>query len=425
MIEQTEEKDLLNKAKLTKELYTQTGFSISGKIYEHSIDSSKHISNEIGKLQDLLLDKIRDKYTNFVDIVRFFYAVNSKEMGLKYTINKQLRNNEETPLLDIIFKKSGIEYAKSQKQYADNKLKLIYQLRQYNLDFAIGYYFVKCLKQDLPIIDDLEYFFDYHHNEPYISDESFEKDELAKYIKRHNLFPRDNFGKAFKIYQHMENLGWFSENESNKSEILNILINNINSMDNVNDREKYSFILLAGIDKDKNNIRKDSDLRFPNQKEELMNIFIDSIYEQFGKDDGSKEYEEKISDIIDLLSKNSEYYFIKRYFSESLSGLKEYQIEDLMYDKITSGSGKQRDILSKPDKAKLFRLLSDKIVSQEKLSQILGKKRVVAVGDKDAQSNDLKARLFEGFLAFLEQSNKRSVATIEFFKSKINTRINE
>lgn len=419
LIEQTEEKDLSKKAKLTKELYEQTGFSISGKIYEHSIDSSKYLSNEIVKLQDFLLDEIRDKYTDFVDIVGFFYAVNRKEIGLGYTIDRQLRNNEETPLLDKIFSKAGVEYAKNPKQYADNKLKLIYQLRQFNLDFAIGYYFEKCLKQDLPIIDDLEYFFDYHHDEPYVTRESSEQDELAKYIKRHDLFPKDNFGKAFRIYQYMENLGWFSKNESNRSEILDILINNINSIDNFNDREKYSFMLLAGIDKDKNNIRKDSDLRFPNQKEELMNIFIDSIYEQFGKDDGTKEYKEKISDIIDLLSKDSEYYFIQRYFPEAISGRSKSQIEDLMYDKITSGSGKQRDILSKPDKSKLFRLLSDKVVSQESLSQILGKKRVVAVGDKDAQSNDIKARMFEGFLAFLEQSNKRSVATIEFLNRKL------
>ncbi len=419
LIEQTENSESLNKVKLLEELYDQTGFTISGKIYENHIESSRSLSNEIEKLQYVFLDKIRDKYTEFADPVRFFYDFSGKKMGLMYTIYKQLKNHEETPLLDRIFKKAGIEYAKSPKQYADNKLKLIYDLRQYNMDPAIGYYFVKCLKQDLPIIDDLEYFFDYHHNEPYISDESFEQDELAKYIKRHNLFPKNNFTKAFKIYQHMENLGWFSKNESNQSEILDVLINNINSMENVNDREKYSFILLAGIDKDKNNIRKDSDLRFPNQKNDLMTIFIDSVYEQFGKDNGAKQYEENIYDIINLISKDSEFYFRKRYFKNSLSDLKNYQLEDLMYDKITSGSGKQRDILSKPDKAKLFRLLSDKIVSQEKLSQILGEKRVVTVGDKDAQSNDLKARLFEGFLAFLEQSNKRSVATIEFLNRKL------
>ncbi|MBN1325162.1 MAG: hypothetical protein JW974_03000 [Alphaproteobacteria bacterium] len=389
LIEQTEEKDGLNKAALTKELYEQTSFSISGKIYEHSINSLKDLSNEIVKLQDVLLDKIRDKYTDFVDIVGFFSSVNRKEIGLKYIINKQLRNNEETLLLNRIFKKTGIEYAKSPKQYADNKLKLIYQLRQYNLDFSIGYYFVKCLKQDLPIIDDLEYFFDYHNNEPYISDESFEQDELAKYIKRHNLFPNYNFGKAFRIYQHMENLGWFSKNESNQSELINILINNIKNMSR-DDREKYSFMLISGVYEDENNIRKNEDLRFPNQKNELMNIFIDSIYEKLGKDDSSEKYKEKINGIIKSLEKEIE---------------------------ITSF--KDRSILSKPDKAKLFRLLSDKIVSQEKLSQILGKKRVVAVGDKDAQSNDLKARLFEGFLAFLEQSNKRSVATIEFLNRKL------
>jgi hypothetical protein len=446
LIEQTEETDLLKKAQLTKELYKTTTFYLSGKIYEYDVNSLKYISDEIKKLQDIYLDKIRDKYADFADPVRFFYDFGDKEIGLKSTINKQLHNNEETPLLDKIFDKLGVSTAENPKQYLDNKMELIYQLRRYNY-FAIGYYFVKCLKQDLPIIDDLEYFFDYRNNKPYISGESFEKDELAeyinkfyilsnsfeqykltkyinkpyisgesfeqdelaKYIKRHNLFPKNNFAKAFTIYKHMESLKWFSKNESNQSEILDVLINNIKQM-NIDEREKYSFMLLTGVSN--NNIRENVELRFPNQKNELMNIFIDSIYEQYGKDDGSKQYEEKVSDIINLISKDSKYYFMKKYFPESW-------IEDLTRNEIISQSGESRDILSKQDKAKLFRLLSDKIVSQKNLSQILGKKRVVAVGDKDAQLNDFNARIFEGFLAFLEQSNKRSVATIEFLNRKL------
>ena len=418
LIEQTEEKDQLNKADLTKELYEQTSFSLSGRIYERTLNSTKILSSEVTKIQHLLLEKVRNKFTDLADPVKFFYIFNRKELGLKHTINTQLKNNEPTPLLDKIFDKIGIPVAKNPKEFDKNKLKIIYQLRQFNLDFPIGYYFVKCLKQDLPIIDDLEHFFDYHHNGPYIYDDSFEQDELARYIRKHNLFPKNDFKKAFKIYQNMESLKWFSKNESNQSEIINILIDNIKTM-NVDDREKYSFLLLSGISEDKNYIRNDADLRFPNCKKELMTIFTDSVFEQFGKDDGSDEYKQKFSDIINLISKDSEFYFKKRYYPNSLSELKKYQLEDLMYDRIISDKGNSRDILSKTDKAKLFRLLSDKIVSQEVLSQTLGKKRTIAVGDKDAQSNDFKARAFEGFLAFLEQNNKRSVATIEFLNRRL------
>ena len=402
-------------------LYKELPFTISGRIYESGGvdgDDKENLIKEVEQARDESRDKIRDFYTNNAHPISWLHTFNAGDMMLKSITNTAFRAGEPTPALDHIFEKMGVSDVRDADDFHKKMSILVYTPQMENMRFAIGYFIAKYLRADGDI-GDLMKFFDKNPDGPRIKNEPFEQDELAKYIARHNLIPTNDFATAFKIFQEMEFNNWFSANESNEPVILDILVKNIRAMPR-DERMKNAFAMLAGNYEESKYNRKDTLFNFPDQKNQLMEIFADAVLERYGRDDGSAEYDDAFQDILDFINGDVQTSFRLKYRSNIKSPFYQARLnKPREHYKTEPGWGEPRHNFNATDKAKLLRMLSDKIVSQEKLSDQMRDNRLVAVADIDAQMNDYKARAFEGVLAFLEKEPARAEATIRFINARL------
>ena len=246
-------------------------------------------------------------------------------------------------------------------------------------------------------------------------------DELHDYIEKHHLMPTD-FQSMFDFYVIMERLNLFSKEASAQSKLLNILIEQIQKMSH-KDIEKYSYKLLSGFyyddDDDRAGFcnRKSKTMDFPLAKQKLMEMYSDVVVEHLGRDDNSDEYFTQIKDFVDFISGEHTIKFYGNY-EKYVEYIKEcYKNKQRQ---ISRWDDERRHALNRSDNADLYRLISDKIQSQERVSQILNVNKDIALKNCDMEKYDLPAQCFESLLDELERDKELSIYTIEFLNTKVS-----
>ncbi len=393
-----------NRVELLKTVYG-IAQSCRWNIMEHSIEEAvKKISEKYTKL-------IQQRFVKVATPVEFFD--NMRGFNIDKLVAEQYMRDRKMPELDSIFTKLDIAPPQSPDDFK-NRINDMLQ-RRYPSGL-IQHWVIRCLRQDLPIIDDLDTFLQLNIRfQPQQNTRTFRlssragdfttfslvngnkiafatQNALAKYIRAHNLFPKNDFPVAFGLYKKMDSFNWFSKDESNQSECLSVLIENIKSMPPAA-RERYSCELLCGtLVESQNGMQKPivrnsankSITTFPIQETELMNIYADAIVARIGRDDGTPEYADKIKEIIAIIEARD-----------------------------TAHNG----LFNNAEKSKFYRLLSDRVVSQLNVSNMLNTHATIS--NDDIESADDYGRAFEGFLAFLEQRQTLSRSTIEFLNRRL------
>ncbi|MDR1026991.1 MAG: M48 family metalloprotease [Rickettsiales bacterium] len=195
-----------------------------------------------------------------------------------------------------------------------------------------------------------------------------------------------------KLYAEMDRWGWFSERRANQSRILDQIIGTIETLPRPG-REKKSMQLLTGDYDGAGTGRKETSMRFPDQKERLYKIFSDAVRERIGPDDDSEKYRGELQKILDDLDRPVEY-------------------------KESYGGGATRARMNLADRGRLFRVLSDRLQTLERASDLLKSGQELVVGDADAQRYDSMAQAFEVFLAGL-QDKKGVSAAFDFLNNPL------
>ncbi len=361
-------------------------------------------SGDIRKTANNYRTVIKKKFAYTVKPVEFFDYF--KGFDLHLIIDEQIRNGEATPELDHVFNGLNIAPPKDAMDF-ENRVREINTTKEPSGLYAANfprYWFIRCLMQDLPVVDDLDRFLRRTVRGRTEWDETrylgsmlkgnHEEDEtmagiFAQYIRRHNLFPQNDFYRAFDIYVHMENNKWFSKDAANQSEWLWVLVRELKKLP-LEQQRVYAFKLLAGTYSDEYGTwRQDGKktiTNFPLQETELMKIYVDALYAELGPDN-------------DTFSHRYDIREIKR--------------------RINGTDTNDVPLFNNTEKAKLFRMLSDKMVSQQNESEMLNHN--VTVSDAQIQNNDKYGRAAEAFLAFLESRPRAAVSTIEFLNRRLTS----
>ncbi len=292
--------------------------------------------------------------------------------------------NTEQELIDVMSKSMEKSFDMLSNGFCEKKLK----------EFALMYY----MRKNLPIkdlhsvlvksklykdrISNYVDYADYH--------DRF-KGEFADYIEKNNLMPND-FEHLYNVYAVMEKLDIFSEEKSNQSKWLNSLIVKIDKMSRQS-REYYSWRLLSGFyyfdADDFHELNRDSgNMKHVLARNKLLEIYSNAVAERLGRDDNTDEYLSKIHEWSNFI--NQKHSIDRR---------------------------KTRAGIDKSTKADLYRLVSDKIQSQERVSQFLADDKTVALSDEDAQKSNL---WLQGAETLLDRMKKNiSINTIEFLNTKL------
>lgn len=207
------------------------------------------------------------------------------------------------------------------------------------------------------------------------------KKELGAYLKRNpQIIKNCDYKDLLNFYVRYEQRGAFSEEHDTQETVLDVLIERINNMSPA-EQEKESWKLLCG-EYDKEH-REAKEFKYPLQKNRLMEIYTNCVVARLGKDNESTEYYRKIEDLIKYLSADTKGRF-------------------------------PRKLLSDNTKNKLFRILSDKIVSQEATSRLFKDSMANPVNSSDIEQGDVYGRVWEGLVTLLAQSPKTADETIKF-----------
>ena len=260
--------------------------------------------------------------------------------------------------------------------------------------YVLRYY----IQKDLPITNLVPILRQLLENIPYVRGiNKFFQEALGDYITRHNLIPND-FKSKYELYVCMEAADLFSHEQSNQAKLLDMMISQLKQMPD-NEQENYAYMLLSGFynDFDKEIFyRKSKTMEVPLVKKQLMEILTDKITKRLGIDDDSDEYFEKIKTTVQQLKAAPKYY-----------------------DPNTSDK-EPRNAFNKPDLGDIYRLLSDKIQSQERVSKFLADDKGAVFSDKDFQSKDLLGRGVENMLDLLNRDPAYSRYAIEFLNTKLS-----
>ena len=224
-------------------------------------------------------------------------------------------------------------------------------------------------------------------------------DEFWDYIETNNLMPQ-KFDDLYRAYAIMERVRLFSHAKPAQSLTMDALITMVEKMPRAT-REMYAWKLLSGFyyaDDDARCAfnRDDNHMDMPLAKNKLVEIYVGAVAERLGRDDNSAEYLAKIKELVNFI--NQEHLYDPRHSWMSRVGL----------DKVTQGS--------------LYRGLTDRIQSQERVSQLLANDKNITVSDNNAQSYDMWGRAFETFLDELSKHPTLSVYTIEFLNQKLTAK---
>ncbi|MBO7066908.1 MAG: M48 family metalloprotease [Alphaproteobacteria bacterium] len=288
----------------------------------------------------------------------------------------------EQELADIL-SKPIVQYFREQSCVVEPKLK----------EFCLTYYMRKMppIKDIYPILTALQ------------KDNSSKftpnlTDELKVYMDENNLIPQDFHGR-YGLYALLENRNFFSHAEPAQLRLMDSLVADVEKMPR-QAREEYSWKLLSGFyysDDDArcylNRDARSMDLTLAKNK--LIEIYASAVAERLGRDDNSDEYFAKIQELAGFI--DEKHHCDETRFKDIRVGL----------DKVTQG--------------RLYRLITDKIQSQERVSQYLANDKNVILSDADAQKNDLIGRRFEEFLEELGRKPQLAVNTIDFLNEKLTT----
>jgi hypothetical protein len=152
-------------------------------------------------------------------------------------------------------------------------------------------------------------------------------------------------------------------------------------------------MLIQGESLERKTTKPQAYLQFPEQKRRLFNIYSDYVFQTIGIDDDSTAYFEKIKQIAD-----------------SWNGILDEKSSNTDQPKINIA-----------DKNELFRMISDRVVSQQRVSKILGaSENHISLNDKDIQFADGRARAFEGVLSMLKHHPKASEHVIRFLNRRLS-----
>ncbi|MDR3208920.1 MAG: M48 family metalloprotease [Rickettsiales bacterium] len=294
-------------------------------------------------------------------------------------------DNPLNPLVDIQLAKAGLFATDEETFY-----KILLDTGDKFGNIATARYMYKYLADGHPVTD-IARFLQYAPNS---HGEGFLKNALYDYAAARSLMPEDEFEKMLDVYIRMEHGDWLVESKSQQSRMLDKLVDKILRMPRAK-REKYSLMLLTGDYGDENLNRVDKSLRLPEQKNALIDIFTDAMFEKIGRDDNSDAYLACVQEYIVQINKDVK--FIRPFSSDNL-----------------------RPRVAMADRARLFRILSDKIVSQERLSRVLESEKTVRIGDRDLQDNDKKGRIFQEILRLMEHDSKNVDAVMRFLNRRLS-----
>ena len=223
-------------------------------------------------------------------------------------------------------------------------------------------------------------------------------DELGDYIEKNHLIPSD-FHQKYDLYALIENLNLFSRAKPAQAQMLDSLIADVQKMPR-QAREEYSWKLLSGFYyPDSNPLydfnRESERMDMPLAKDKLIEVYTGAIAERLGRDNNSDEYFAKIQELSEFIN------------------------EKHLYD--SDWNGFNRKGLDKLTQGKLYRVITDKIRSQERVSQFLANDRTVVLSDSDAQEKDMLGRSFEELLDILCRNPKLAINTIEFLNERLTS----
>ena len=274
-----------------------------------------------------------------------------------------------------------------------NSIETLHQLETMLKEYVLTYY----MRKNPPIKNLYAVLYAVHTDIDANFRDNF-SDELDDYIEKNNLMPTD-FRDIYNLHAVMQRVNVFSKEKSNHSKMLNSLIAHIEKMP-PQAREEYSWKLLSGFyysddDSRCDMNRRSDDIGNPLARNKLLEIYADTIAQRFGRDDNSDEYFEKIQKLSEFI--NQEH-------------------SDARYP------GSTRQAIKKTTQGKLYRLISDKIQSQERVSKFMAEDKNVVLSDADAQSNDLLGRGVETLLDELARHKELSVYSIEFLNQKLTSK---
>lgn len=270
----------------------------------------------------------------------------------------------------------------------------IYPLEAMLKECALTYY----MRKNSPIKDLYPVLFALRNDRVAIFRDTF-TDELADYMETNHLMPTD-FQSMFKMNAVMQKLNVFSKERSNHAKVLNFLVAQIEKMPQIM-REDYAWKLLSGFyysDDDAEHVvlnRVSDDMGYPLVRNKLLEIYSDAVAKRLGRDDNSNEYFSKIQELSDFI--NQKHQYVTNYNWE-------------------------RNGINKTTQGKLYRLISDKIQSQERVSQYLANDKNIVLSDSDAQDHDRMGRGVETLLDELAYHKELSIYSIEFLNRKLTTK---
>lgn len=220
-------------------------------------------------------------------------------------------------------------------------------------------------------------------------------DELDEYIEKNHLMPTD-FQSLYDMHAIMQRLNMFSKEKSTHTKVLNSLVEKIEKMPRPY-REKYSWNLLSGFYYDDNDTRyimnrKSDNIDQPLIRNKLVEMYANAIVERLWNDDNSDEYFAKIQELSNFINQPH---------------------------KDGKGRDSTRNGINKLIKGDLYRLITDKIQSQERVSQFLMDDNTIALADIDIQKKDFIGRGVEALLDILEDHREMAFYSIEFLNRKL------
>lgn len=301
--------------------------------------------------------------------------------------------------MDMLFQKLNIQNPVNYDTFAQNIEKVVTAYHHNGFLYEhvplVDFYIVRALRNNVQFktvgnfINMLDKYYD---NNFYLNE------DVVLYLSRNKtILEQADFYKLSDFYIKMENKRLFSERASNQSIYLDLLIEKMMGLSR-DKREEEALLLLTGVSEE--HIRREKELKFPNQKNKLMEIYTDALLEKLGKDDGSQEYYDKVKEILNLLNGNviaSGKKLVKNLFDRSSN----------------------RNLLSQNDKNRLFRMLSDKLVCQERLAVLFNETKVNKISSSDIEEYDVYGRTFEFFLALLTKTPETAKKSIAFLNHRL------
>ena len=391
--------DLLETAHRETGMYKQELEKFYGIDYRFQVFDFRFIENRLNLNLDMQRSRCADKWIKYTAEQQTIYADKQDWMYPYRKLSDTLDNDIAKGDLHVLHR-----MLKTTGMLATNEQDLIRVLNQRDEKnqpmpaHIMANAFLYYIRKDYPIHDLYSILFALRSAKNAI--DAGYTDELADYITKHNLFPSD-LKSRYDLYVLMESMDVFSKEKSNQSKLLNLMLEQIKKLPDA-EKHDYAYKLLSGFYFPDNSAaskdnRTSRTMDFPLVKEQLLEIYSDLIAKKMGRDDNSDAYLAKVQDFIQFINTPHQ-----------------------CYDKDTNDN--DRTAFNKNDLGALYRLISDKIQSQERVSQAFANNKNIAVSDKDFQDSDMYGRDVEGALDVLQRNPELSIYAIEFLNTKLTNK---